>query len=363
MLARNLTCDPWSLGVFARSNPDQRSGRAERRLGLAMMLMACLTGTRAHAQDDPDAQSGADLMPHTFSYAEPPTQNRVRASLEIAGVMTVGFLYYVSTNAFLEQNFDTNYSWPVFRSKLLGEAFGLDVNGLNTNFVGHPLGGSMYYSMARTNHLSVPESFAFAILGSTFWEFFGEVSEEVSTNDMIVTPLAGVGIAEPMIQLGAFFDRSSPSLRNRVLGTLLAPFKALNDFFDGATLARAQQVDEHGFPLNEWHQFDLSLGVVSTLQGPSPATATNIRSHELRMGLGSQLARLPDYDGAGQHSLFFGDANVSSMRVAAAITQQGLVDLDIQTRLAVAGYFYRHARRNSAGQLHGHGLLIGLTMG
>ena len=42
----------------------------------------------------------------------------------------------------------------------------------------------MYYTMARSNQLSVAESTAFAVGGSLLWELFGEVREYISINDM-----------------------------------------------------------------------------------------------------------------------------------------------------------------------------------
>ena len=118
-------------------------------------------------------------MPETFAYTEPADPSYPRALLEMTGILSVGFLWYV-TQTDIAQDYDVNYTWPVFRKKLTGEALGFDTNHFGTNFIGHPLGGTGYYLAARSNRLSIAESLGFAVFGSLLWEYFGEVSERVS---------------------------------------------------------------------------------------------------------------------------------------------------------------------------------------
>lgn len=325
--------------------------RACRAKALCVVLVMAGFSAPAHAQ-----VVSTPALPSTFAYTEPAEETRVRALLELPAVYTIGFTFYVATNQLLPR-YEVGYSWPVFRKKLLGEGLELDLNGLNTNFVGHPVGGSMYYTVARSNRLNVAESTAFAIGGSLLWELFGEVREYISINDMIVTPLAGVAIAEPVFQLGAFFDRSSPRLHNRILGGLFAPVKTLNDLLDGQKLARAQVLDEAGFPAGEYHRFDVRAGAAANMQ-------TAKRTFESRLSLASYLIRLPGYDRADRQSLFFNDANVSSIQVDAALNGTGLVDLEVHTWVGIAGYYLRRARATARPrELRGHGLLVGITLG
>jgi hypothetical protein len=322
-----------------------------------MAVWAVFVCGNARAQVHPQASA-----PSTFAYTLPADENRVRALLELTGVYTFGFTFYLASNRLLPK-YEVGYSWPVFREKLLGGGFELDINGLNTNFAGHPFGGSMYYTMARSNRLNVAESTAFAIAGSLLWELFGEVREYISINDMIVTPLAGLAIAEPVFQLGAFFDRSGPQLHNRILGTVFAPIKSLNDWLDGSRLARAVTQDASGFPMNEYHRFDLRLGVAAVTQGEVTDYPSSKRTFESRISLASYLVRLPGYDRAAEHSLFFGQANVSSLDVATSLNGAGLVDLELHTLVGVAGYHFRGARYDAASGVRGQGLLLTLTMG
>jgi hypothetical protein len=319
-------------------------------------VLLCSVAAPRRARADADQ---AASVPSTFEYTEAAEKNYTRALLELAGVMTTGYVFYLSKH---DVNYNVHYTWPVFRKKLLGQALELDTSGFNTNFVGHPIGGTMYYMAARSNQLSVAESSAFALGGAVFWEVFGEVQEIVSINDVITTSLAGIGISEALLQLGAFFDRSSSAMHNRVLGCVFAPLKSLNDTLDGRTLARTQPLDRYGFAANEWHQFDLRLGGAMVAAEPLTAGASSYVSPEVRISLASQLVRVPGYDGVADRELVFSDANASSIGLDAAVAAAGLVDLDFATQFAFVGYSYRRAHAAEGG-IWGQGVLLGLTMG
>lgn len=324
---------------------------------LALLGLAALFCERAHAQSSQPAR-----VPRTFVYTTEVDADYLRALLELSGVMTFGFLWYVTQTEIVD-DYDVKYSWPVFRRKLSGDAIGLDSNHFGTNFIGHPLGGLGYYFAARHNRLSVAASLGFATSGSLLWEYFGEVRERVSLNDMIVTPLAGLALGESWTQLGAFFDRSSPALHNRILGSTFAPLKAVNDALDGVSPARAKHLDRHGFPADEWHQFDLDTAIATTWQRPTAESRETSVTPEWRLSLVSQLARLPELDQAAQHSLVFDDANVSSIDVEAAIASTGLADLSLTTQVMLFGHSFRDVVRAPNGGLWGHSTLLGFTVG
>lgn len=328
-------------------------------------MVGALISEPARAQSSPAApaqSSPAARVPKTFAYTTKADADYVRALLEMSGIMTFGFLWYV-TQTEVVRDYDVNYTWPVFRRKLSGEAVGLDTNHFGTNFIGHPLGGVGYYFAARSNRLSIAESLGFATGGSLLWEYFGEVRERVSLNDMIVTPLAGLALGESWMQLGAFFDRSSPALHNRILGSVFAPLKAINDGLDGASPARPEHVDRYGFPTDEWHQFDLDAAYATTWQGPTAASRQTMVTPECRISLVSQLARLPGHDRPEQHSLVFDDANVSSIDLEAAIASTGIADLSLTTQVGLIGYSFRNVVRAPNGGLWGHSALLALTTG
>jgi hypothetical protein len=291
--------------------------------------------------------------PETFAYTTPTEKNYVRAVLELESLTTVSVVWYVIS---VRKGGDVGYRWQTFEHKLTGSSIAFDDNAFGTNFHGHGVGGNAYYLSARGNHLSVPESFGFAVAGAVLWEYFGEISEVVSVNDVIVTPLSGITIGEPFTQLGAFFDRQSPTLLHRVLGSAFGPIKSINDAFDGTTLRRASGPDD------EWHRFTLasSTGVV---REEISARSRSVQSRDfVAFELSERLARLRNYDGATDRAGWFDDANLSDLSLTVAVGPRGLKDLAFKSDVVPFGYFQRRAQRNSRG-LFGSGFVVGFEMG
>jgi hypothetical protein len=332
------------------------------RRGAAFALCCRLVAATPPLLASPDPRRAAAAAGPAFAYAEPAEANRLRNLLEQSGVMAFGFMYYLVGTGQVE-DYDVAYRWPVFRRKLIGRAFGLDRSEFGTNFIGHPVGGTNYYAVARANQLGILESSAYAVGGALLWEYFGEVHEVVSANDLVVTPLAGIAIGETMTQLGAFFDRGGPSFRNRALGTLFAPVKSLNDALDGRTLARAERLDRDGFPADEWHRFDVRAGASATRSGAPAGGGGASVAREVRVSLAARLARLPDYDGPGRHSRFFDEANAAGLELAAAFGETGVVDLSFGARAVLAGHYFRDAEADARGGLWGGGVQAGLGSG
>jgi len=147
-------------------------------------LAACTWSVAARAES-------SDAVPDTFEYTTPTEKNYLRAVLELGALTTVGVVWYAID---VRQGEGVGYRWEKFEKKLSGSAIGHDDNAFGTNFRGHVLGGGS----ARSNHLSILESFGFALAGTVLWEYFGEINEVVSFNDLIVTPFSGIGLGEPL---------------------------------------------------------------------------------------------------------------------------------------------------------------------
>lgn len=70
-----------------------------------------------------------------------------------------------------------------------------DPNGISTNNLEHPFGGSVYYNVARANGMSFWTATPMAAAGSLMWGLFGEPVQP-SANDVIITTLSGVNLGE-----------------------------------------------------------------------------------------------------------------------------------------------------------------------
>jgi len=294
-----------------------------------------------------------DSVPDTFEYTAPTQKNYLRAVLELGALTTVGVAWYAVD---VRHGQDVGYRWQIFQKKLSGSAIAHDDNAFGTNFRGHGLGGNIYYASARSNHLGIGESFGFAVAGAVLWEYFGEISEVVSVNDLIVTPFTGIGLGEPLTQFSAFFDRQSPTLANRTLGALFGPLKSVNDALDGAKLSRTST------RRTDWHLFSAAASLTLTRTEFRRPTLSGSEHTDVRLEIFERLARLPDYDAAGRHSQWFSDANLSGMSLGVAFGAQGLRDFAFGADFVPFGYYQRDVR-GVAGDLRGSGWVFGFQMG
>lgn len=85
-----------------------------------------------------------------------------------------------------------------------------DDDAWTINYIGHPISGAYYYTMARNDGMSISESAAFSTLMSTFfWEYGYEAFSEIpSIQDIILTPLMGSLLGEQLFVLQHKLDEN-----------------------------------------------------------------------------------------------------------------------------------------------------------
>ena len=307
----------------------------------------------------PDALTPAPAAPNAlhakapddlsgFPYVVPQEKHYLRAALEVFAILIVGNVDYLQNTGARggtvrtgDQRWDLKYDWPTFHDKLTGDYYRVDTNHFNTNYISHPFAGTNYYTAARSNHLSVAESFGYAAVGALAWEYFGELREEVSINDAIVTEVAGMGIGEPLMQMRAFFRRGEKNWRNDTLAVLMSPIGALNDFADGGALERSRNLDDHGFTTDVWHQFELFAGGGATWQGRATRASPHTAYADTRFGIDTELRNLPGWKNGPARTAFFDDGNLTSLHFEATLSQGSLVDAHLETHLVPMGIYVR----------------------
>ncbi|MEA1892576.1 MAG: DUF3943 domain-containing protein [Campylobacterota bacterium] len=87
----------------------------------------------------------------------------------------------------------------------------MDEDDFFINYIGHPVSGAWYYTMARNDGLDPFESFLFSTFVSTFiWEYGYEAFAEIpSIQDLIATPIVGSLLGEYFIYLEKQIDKNS----------------------------------------------------------------------------------------------------------------------------------------------------------
>jgi hypothetical protein len=293
----------------------------------------------------------------TFVYEGPAEKYYLRAAVEELGLIGAGLGYYFIQQQQNSIDWALNYDWLSFRQKLTCEACAFDQNFFDTNFVTHPLAGTLYYIAARGNRLSVLESLGYAFTMSTLWEFLGEFRERVSVNDMVVTPLSGLAIGEATTELGAFFDRSCPTGANSVFGAIFGPSKSIHDALDDAELARSAACDERGLTTQGGHRFAFWAGAAEIWRKGAPAR------DELRFGLDMAVTHIDQLARPGRGWVGFSDGNVASIDGRVALDTEYVSDLRIGAHVLPAGVHYRDLRGSSGFGVQGHETTVGLLVG
>ena len=238
---------------------------------------------------------------------------RVRTGAQILGFLGLDFaLLYLSSPPAADPPGNVRLI-----DKLRLRAWSFDASAFATNFVAHPLAGTYFYTTARSNRSGPLESLAWASLASLTWEL-AEFPENVSFNDLIVTPIAGASIGESFVQLSRWLDRQPRSAGRAALATVLFPMKLVNgappdDETEGALTANLRMISG------------------ATLHG------------ELQLGvqLATRLVHFPGYGAPGEGAGFGFAGNVSELSLDARASRSGLTDLRFTAGAALATVYRR----------------------
>jgi len=140
-----------------------------------------------------------------------------RALLEDTAYTQVALITAVGVLVVLPESV-SNWDLEELQKKSLGERWKehvttkpvWDVDDWGINYVGHPVFGAVYYTMARNDGMNIFESALFSTVMSTFfWEYGYEAFAEIpSIQDLIVTPLFGSFLGEGMHILEGMLDKN-----------------------------------------------------------------------------------------------------------------------------------------------------------
>lgn len=331
----------------------RRGTRSRLALALSAVLAAMALAPVAKADEDP----GEEHLGPAFRYTVAPSRDYGRALFEQVLILGAGFAEYTSNKAANEPDWDLAPEWSSVESKLLFSSLTFDNNKFDTNWLTHPFAGFLYYSSARGNRLSLPVSLLFASVSSTVWEYVGEIREHAAINDMIATPMTGLALGEPMLQLGALVHRGSQTPGAKVAGWVFAPWKSLHDAIDGLDPEPARERDHFGLPDDVWHRITIggSAGVTSQSAG--------LTQGDGRIFGRARIVSVPGYGQAARRHGWFDDGEVTEIGFRTGVASGSLVDLAVEGQVLPIGYAYQDVALDAAGRLRGHGGLVGLHVG
>ena len=318
------------------------------------VAMCCATPAIA---GEPATPPGTDELGPAFRYTTKADRDGLRVAVEEVGILGLGFLQYVTNKKANQADWDLAPDWSSVERKATFQALTFDNNYFDTNWLTHPGAGYLYYSAARQNRLSIASSFAIALGASTLWEVFGEIREHAAINDIIATPVTGLALGEPTLQLGALMHRSAKSPASTLLGWALAPFKSLHDALDDVTPARAERTDHLGVAADVWHRLSRGTSVGVTHQ------EDGLTQGDGRLHGSARIVSIPGYGFAGRRRGWFDGGEVSELSAQAAYAEARFVDVQLAAHTLPFGWATQDVTTDPSGRLAGHGTYVGLQVG
>jgi len=181
-----------------------------------------------------------------------------RAALELAGVLAVGTTYYWIVSDPNKQDWD----YINIKDRSLNVEVKFDNNMFRTNFLLHPLAGTMSYWLSRANGLDVYQASAASLLSSAAFEFLLEWLEKPSINDLVATPIGGVAAGEFFFHLGDYLNSAwgHDNVMQRVLAYSVGVPQGIHSAMDG-TDAPLGARDALGYSAAYWHRFSVGYGI------------------------------------------------------------------------------------------------------
>ncbi len=284
-------------------------------------------------------------------------------ALELGALLAAGTVWYNLDTAVNGPDWVYDYSWDTVRRKLFTlEPYAFDENSLHLNSPGHPAAGMLYYLSARGHRLGMLGAFLASSAATAGWEYIPEFREIVSLNDLLLTPIGGIALGEPLYQLSLFFERSANTPANRLLSMLLAGPGSITPLRSRRP-PTTRLLDENGFSRVGWHRLRLTVGAAAEkLEGqvlPRLASWTEFSAEQvMRESYGR-----PGMD----HGILLGPV-ATRLQAGFGVGVAGLLEGSLHSEVVYAAYVFRAvggtsglAPREPQGQLSGSEGHLGLS--
>ncbi len=323
--------------------------------GRALLLSVVIAAGPVWAQPSTTVgEEEDDVLPEELHPVEEHPRDLHWGRMFVEGGVLFGILetfYWLDKDA---NSFDFKYSIDArnLRERFITfRAWSLDDNYFNTNGWRHTAQGGLNYLFARSNGFSSVQSYMVSLGLSAAWEFFGEFKEEVSFNDIIMTPRSGAVVGESVWQLGVFFLRGNPNWFNQIVGNALTGGRGVFDYFDGKRTFHSDNVSSLGFDADITHRFELSL--VGGVQMEPKQSDQGIA----RIGLETELIMIPGFDRPGRGRELRTAPSFTQIRVEATRNEREMIDFRAFARAAVTMWHRKDITRDG----DGWNLLYGLS--
>jgi hypothetical protein len=162
--------------------------------GSCIALEAFVFDARAQVAPPPDA-AASSVATDASNDTRP---SYLRPAVEILGFQ---FLVNRANYHFGSERDDYAVTLDSIRRNLRS-GWGTDDDPFETNQLGHPVQGAMYFGFARSSGLGFWESAAYAFAGSAVWEIAGETTRP-SRNDQVASGIGGTFLGEALFRMSS----------------------------------------------------------------------------------------------------------------------------------------------------------------
>jgi hypothetical protein len=253
----------------------------------------------------------------------------LRTTLETALILVGGTVWYLRDAD--QEKWSRGLEWRSWRRKLFSaDDIVFDADHFNTNAAAHPIAGAAYYQIARGNGLGPGAAFISSFLASTFWEYFVEIPEHPSLNDLIMTPVGGSVIGEATYQLGRYLARSGTGPGHCAGSIVFSPVAAVNDW----PLCRQQPG-----PI-PFAQLGLAVGVNRAVFDG------HVVEDELALAFATEIVTLREYERPGRGSTTVGPGQFSGLFADGRFGEGRLDGIWVNARTVWSGRYDRSYRTN-----------------
>ncbi len=244
---------------------------------------------------------------------------------------------------------------PAFKERFTGEAWRFDNNSFSINFIGHPLTGTGFYLIARTNNLGPGWSFANSFGFSLLWELGIEFNEKVSINDQLVTPMAGVAIGEFVYRAGRWLNGvSHPTALQHALRYSFALGESTHRIWDGVPPRAYGPTDRFGYDTDLWHHFEFGYALAVPDAGPSQKPVHGYR-------FSGEFAAMPGYHAVGQANRWFYQLEFSKLDLELSVSSVGSGFL-LDSEVILGGHYFHRYQPRERHRLDGISTVLGLGL-
>lgn len=166
---------------------------------------------------------------------------RIEKRLWIAAAENFGVNIFINRFDANVRNIHWAKVTPSIWKKNLSGGFQTDYDHFTTNWLGHPVHGSLFFNAARSNGYNYWQSIPFVVGGTVVWEYFGE-TYYASKIDLLTTSLGGIYLGEITHRIGIYFQaKKKKTLIHHGVTAVLDPISKINHWL----LKPPQPTDTH----------------------------------------------------------------------------------------------------------------------